>query len=83
MPWFTGWTFTSSLHGRHDLRRAREPWTVVSGVLHFMRAIFLVVVRSRGVIGRPRATSGAIPTAGRSVDGPDGRKTNLRWAGRG
>ena len=33
MPWFTGWTFTSSLQGRHDLRRAREPWMVVSGVL--------------------------------------------------
>ena len=36
-------------------------------------ATFLMLVRSRGAIGRVRATPGAPPTAGRSTDGPDAR----------
>ena len=33
----------------------------------------LMLPRSRGAIGRVRATPGALPTAGRSTDGPDMR----------
>ena len=36
-------------------------------------ATFLLLGRSRGAIGRVRATPGAPPTAGRSTDGPDAR----------
>ena len=38
-----------------------------------LRATFLMLPRFRGAIGRPRATSGALSTAGRSADGPDER----------
>ena len=36
-------------------------------------ATFLMLPRSRGAIGRVRATPGALPTAGRSTDGLDAR----------
>ena len=36
-------------------------------------ATFLMLTRSRGAIGRVRATSGALSAAGRRSDGPDGR----------
>ena len=42
-----------------------------------LRATFLMRSRSLGAIGRPRATPVALPTAGRSMDGPDGRTAVL------
>ena len=38
-----------------------------------LMATFLMLSRSRGAIGRVRATPGALSTAGRTTDGPDGR----------
>ena len=39
--------------------------------------------RSRGAIGRSRATPGGLPTAGRSTDGPDGRPDGIPGEGKG
>ena len=39
--------------------------------------------RSRGAIGRVRATPGALPTAGRSTDGPEGRANAIPGVGKG
>ena len=46
-------------------------------------ATFLMLPRSRGAIGRVRATPGAFPTAGRRSDGPDGRVDGIPGAGKG
>ena len=46
-------------------------------------ATFLMLPRSRGAIGRVRATPGALPTAGRRSDGPDGRVDGIPGGGRG
>ena len=40
-------------------------------------------VRSRGAIGRVRATPGAPPAAGRRSDGPDGRMDGIPGKGKG
>ena len=39
--------------------------------------------RSRGAIGRVRAAPGALPTAGRSVDGAEGARTDIPGKGKG
>ena len=46
-------------------------------------ATFLMLPRSRGAIGRVRATPGAFPTAGRRSDGPDGRVDGIPGKGKG
>ena len=46
-------------------------------------ATFLMLPRSRGAIGRVRATPGALPTAGRRSDGPDGRVDGIPGTGKG
>lgn len=48
-----------------------------------LMATFLMLARSRGAIGRPRATPGALPTAGRRSDGPDGRVDGIPGQGKG
>ena len=48
-----------------------------------LRATFLLLPRSRGAIGRVRATPGAPATAAASMDGPDGRHFESPWGGRG
>ena len=48
-----------------------------------LRATFLMLSRSRGAIGRVRATPGAPPAAGRSTDGPDGRAFKSPVEGKG
>ena len=39
--------------------------------------------RSRGTIGRVRAAPGALPTAGRSADGTEGRADGIPGKGKG
>ena len=46
-------------------------------------ATFLMLSRSREAIGRVRATPGALSTAGRTTDGPDGRTDGIPGAGKG
>ena len=48
-----------------------------------LMATFLMLARSRGAIGRVRATPGALPTAGRRSDGPDGRVDGFPGGGKG
>ena len=48
-----------------------------------LMATFLMLSRSRGAIGRVRATPGALSTAGRTVDGPDGRAVGFPGGGKG
>ena len=48
-----------------------------------LMATFLVLPRSRGGIGRSRATPGALPTAGRRSVGPDGRVDGIPGTGKG
>ena len=48
-----------------------------------LMATFLMLARSRGAIGRSRATPGALPTAGRRSDGPDGRVDGIPGQGKG
>ena len=48
-----------------------------------LMATFLMLARSRGAIGRVRATPGALPTAGRRSDGPDGRVDGIPGKGKG
>ena len=44
---------------------------------------FVMLPRSRGAIGRVRATPGALPTAGRRSDGPEGRVEGIPGKGKG
>ena len=44
---------------------------------------FFMLPRSRGAFGRVRATPGALPTAGRRSDGPDGRVDGIPGMGKG
>ena len=46
-------------------------------------ATFLMLSRSRGAIGRVRATPGALSMAGRTTDGPDGRTDGIPGVGKG
>ena len=48
-----------------------------------LRATFLMLPRFRGAIGRPRAATGALSTAGRSVDGPEARMGQIPGVGKG
>ena len=48
-----------------------------------LMATFLMLPRSRGAIGRVRATPGALSTAAASMDGPDGHRFESPWQGRG
>ena len=48
-----------------------------------LMATFLMLARSRGAIGRVRATPGAPSAAGRRSDGPDGRRTESPAGERG
>ena len=48
-----------------------------------LRATELTSRRSRGAIGRVRAAPGALPTAGRSVDGAEGARTDIPGTGKG
>ena len=48
-----------------------------------LMATFLMLSRSRGAIGRVRATPGALSTAAASMDGPDGHRLESPWGGRG
>ena len=48
-----------------------------------LMATFLMLSRSRGAIGRVRATPGALSMAGRTTDGPDGRTDGSPGAGKG
>ena len=48
-----------------------------------LRDFFLLLLRSRGALGRVRTTPGAPTAAGARMDGPDGLDLNLRWGGRG
>ena len=48
-----------------------------------LMATFLMLSRSRGAIGRVRATPGALSMAGRTTDGPDGRTDGIPGAGKG
>ena len=69
-------------HGRHRARRAGSrgrPFGESSPLV----ATFLMLPRSRGAIGRVRATPGAPPAAGRSTDGPEGAQLNLPAGERG
>ena len=44
---------------------------------------FLLLLRSRGALGRVRATPGAPSAAAASMDGPDGPPFESPWGGRG
>ena len=46
-------------------------------------ATFLMLPRSRGAIGRVRATPGALSAAGRRSDGSDGRVDGIPGQGKG
>ena len=48
-----------------------------------LMATFLMLSRSRGAIGRVRATPGALSMAGRTTDGPDGRTDGIPGQGKG
>ena len=48
-----------------------------------LMATFLMLSRSRGAIGRVQATPGALSTAGRTTDGPDGRTDGSPGGGKG
>ena len=48
-----------------------------------LMATFLMLSRSRGAIGRVRATPGAPPAAGRSTDGPEGARSGSPGTGKG
>ena len=48
-----------------------------------LMATFLMLARSRGAIGRVRATPGAPSAAGRRSDGPDGRVDGIPGMGKG
>ena len=48
-----------------------------------LMATFLMLSRSRGAIGRVRATPGALSMAGRTTDGPDGRTDGSPGVGKG
>ena len=48
-----------------------------------LMATFLMLSRSRGAIGRVRATPGALSMAGRTTDGPDGRTDGSPGTGKG
>ena len=62
-------------------RRSGRRWPIRE--LCPLMATFLVLPRSRGAIGRSRATPGALPTAGRRSDGPDGRVDGIPGKGKG
>ena len=75
---------TNWLHGLPDGHHHGAFWPALHESLHIkrrwpnrasgpLRAIFLMPPRSPGAIGRVRAAPGALPTAGRSTDGPDAR----------
>ena len=72
---------TGSIGRWRSRRRSSRSWP--KGELFLLIATFLMRPRSRGAIGRSRATPGALPTAGRSTDGPDGRADGLPASGRG
>ena len=61
-------------HGRYRARRAGSRGRPF-GESSPLRATFLMLPRSRGAIGRVRAAPGALPTAGRSTDGPEGARS--------
>ena len=48
-----------------------------------LRATTADPLRSRGTIGRVRAAPGALSTAGRSVDGTEGRADGIPGTGKG
>ena len=73
VPWFAGWASPWSLLAEAtSIASARAPMAEL-GVGSADGPIFLMLPRSRGAIGRVRATPGALPTAGRSTDGLDAR----------
>ena len=61
-------------HGRHRARRAGSRGRPF-GESSPLKATFLMLPRYRGAIGWVRATPGALPTAGRSTDGPEGAQS--------
>ena len=60
-------------------RQRRWPNRALSPVM----TPILLLRRSRGAIGRVRATPGALPTAGRRSDGPEGRVDGIPGKGKG
>ena len=85
VPWFSGWACLWPTGQRAASIEARRPTMIGSdfGPAEGHLSTFLMRPRSRGAIGRVRATPGALPTAGRRSDGPDGRVDRIPGTGKG
>ena len=69
----------SALHHRQGRCGRGRPFRDFSPLSNF----FLLLLRSRGALGRVRATPGAPSAAAASMDGPDGRAGGRPGAGKG